>query len=304
MGFTMNTNDVLTSASIYLEDLIGHTFDILTISNPKKASSAANLARVISKLSPFLGNMIEFKTVDFLNDQPQFESFGKWVRQDPGFPDTIFQGSIDPVPGIEIKTWFPLSTEITARFKDSQRYFTQNHTYVCMLAWLPDCMIFGKPQIIDVCFASCQSIAKARDNHYHNPPSYLVIEPEDTKGRTTNLRQTNTNGYKFQGNATQYAEAESLLSSWGEDAKIYKPSIGYKNQIEELLARFPYRLDTNFAKLDRIQHKDIEQFKSRVLRRKLLGKQIKEWHNLMYKGSESSKQQTFEAIIKNASTYR
>ena len=56
MGFTMNTNDVLTSASIYLEDLVGHTFDILTISNPKKASSAADLARVISKLSPFLGN--------------------------------------------------------------------------------------------------------------------------------------------------------------------------------------------------------------------------------------------------------
>ncbi len=41
-----------------------------------------------------------------------------------------------------------------------------------------------------------RSIAEARDQHYHKPPDYLVVEPEDTSRRTKNLRQTNTNGYK------------------------------------------------------------------------------------------------------------
>ena len=40
----------------------------------------------------------------------------------PGFPDTIFIGpNVTPSPGFEIKAWFPLATEITARFKDSQK---------------------------------------------------------------------------------------------------------------------------------------------------------------------------------------
>jgi hypothetical protein len=71
------------------------------------------LGKVISKLSPLLGNLIEFNTVEFLNKQKAFSPFGKWKRQDPGFPDTIFSGSIQPTPGLEIKAWFPLATEIS-----------------------------------------------------------------------------------------------------------------------------------------------------------------------------------------------
>ena len=115
--------------------------------------------------------------VEFLNDQPEFTGLGVWKRQDPGFPDTIFEGPITPTAGFEIKAWFPLATEITARFKDSQNHFTQEQTNICMLAWLQDQLIYGKPYIIDVCVVSGGSVAKARDDHYHNPPDYLVLEP-------------------------------------------------------------------------------------------------------------------------------
>lgn len=290
----MNSADVLKSASTHLEGLAGHVFDLLTVSKPISPSAAVNLAKVVSKLSPLLGNLIEFNTVEFLNDQPEYEGLGRWRRQDPGFPDTIFDGPMRPTPGFEIKAWFPLATEITARFKDSQNHFTEDQTNVCMLAWLPDQLIFGKPHIIDVCVVSGRSVAAARDNHYHNPPDYLVLEPEDTKLRTRNLQQTNTNGFKWQGSVSQFAEAQKVVASWGVDGSTYKPTLDYQLQLRELIARFPYRLDTNFAKMDRIVHPGIEAFKTRVLRTKIHGLSIAAWSNLLYRATDAQLRHALE----------
>jgi len=209
----MNTQDVIRLASQYLDRLSGNTFDVLDVSKPVTVDAAVNLSKVISKLSPLVGNLIEFNTVEFLNQQNEFAEFGKWPRQDPGFPDTIFLGIVQPTPGLEIKAWFPLATEITARFKDSQNHFRFDQTYVAILAWLPDKIIYGKPRILDVCVVSGLSVAVARDTHYHNPPDYLVLEPEDTSQRTANLQQTNTSGYKFQGSAEEFLEAEKIVDS-------------------------------------------------------------------------------------------
>lgn len=285
----MNTQDVIRSASGHLEGLTGHVFDVLTISRPSIADQAVNLAKVISKLSPLVGNLIEFNTVEFLNGKPEYHPFGEWMRQDPGFPDTVFAGSVSPTPGFEIKAWFPLATEITARFKDSQDHFTQDQIYVCMLAWLPERLIFGRPRIVDVCIVSGKSVAEARDRHYHNPPDYLVIEPEDTTARTRNLQQTNTNGYKFQGTPEQLVEAQGIVESWGLESTDYQTAAEYQGLLRELQGAFPYRLDTNFAKMDRIMHDEIEDFKQRVLSQDLHGHTIREWNRLLYRGSDSQR---------------
>lgn len=290
----MNTRVVLEIASRHLQSLKGHVFDLLTISKPISPNAAVNLAKVISKLSPLLGNLIEFNAVEFLNDQLEFKGFGVWKRQDPGFPDTIFEGSIIPPAGFEIKAWLPLATEITARFKDSQNHFTSNQTSVCMLAWLPDQLIYGKPHIVDVCIISGGSVAKARDDHYHNPPDYLVIEPEDTKARTRNLQQTNTNGYKFQGTKSQFTKAQKMVASWGPEGRSYKPTADYQILLRQLMSRFPYRLDTNFAKMDRIVHPGIEDFKRRVLATKVHGLSINDWNALLYGGSDEALKHALE----------
>jgi hypothetical protein len=82
----MNTQDVIKLASHHLDALSGHTFDVLDVSKPVTANAAVNLAKVISKLSPLLGNLIEFNTVEFLNKQEEFVSFrseyGKGKTQD------------------------------------------------------------------------------------------------------------------------------------------------------------------------------------------------------------------------------
>lgn len=276
----LDTAGAITVASHHLQELSGHVFDLLTVSKPITPDAAVNLSKVVSKLSPLLGNLIEFNTVEFLNDQEAFKGLGEWRRQDPGFPDTVFDG-ITPTPGFEIKAWFPLATEITARFKDSQNHFADDNTYVCMLAWLPEHIIFGKPYILDVVVVSGRSVAEARDNHYHNPPDYLVLEPEDTKARTRNLQQTNTNGYKIQTtNAGELAEALRIVQSWGEGGRAYKPTADYQHRLRELLGRFNYRLDTNYAKMDRIVHPELEAFKRRVMGTKVHGLTVREWERL------------------------
>ncbi|MEA5421539.1 hypothetical protein VB712_20140 [Spirulina sp. CCNP1310] len=277
----MKTYDIITLASQYVTNLAGHKFDVLDIAKPVTINSAVNLSKVISKLSPFLGNLIEFNTVEFLNQQENFSDFGRWERQDPGFPDSIFVGDIQPTPGLEIKAWFPLATEITARFKDSQNHFQFDQTYVAMLAWLPEKVIYGKPYILDVCVVSGLSVALARDTHYHNPPDYLVLEPEDTTQRTANLQQTNTSGYKFQGSTDELFAAQKMVDSWGAEGKIYKPTQEYQKLLRELLVRYRYRLDTNFAKMDRIVHPGVEAFKRRVYNVEASGLKVREWKKLL-----------------------
>lgn len=220
----LTTQEAIQIAAHHMKGLAGHEFDLLTIAKPVSPDAALNLAKVVSKLSPLLGNLIEFNTVEYLNDKPEFEGLGQWRRQDPGFPDTVFEGSISPTPGFEIKTWFPLATEITARFKDSHDHFADDRTYVAMLAWLPKHLIYGKPYILDIVIVSGASVAKARDDHYHDPPRYLVLEPEDTSTRTRNLQQTNTNGYVWQGSTSDndFSEAEKVVASWGGAGRVYR----------------------------------------------------------------------------------
>jgi len=225
--------------------------------------------------------MIEFSTVDLLNTF-EWAGYGVWIRQDPGFPDTIFKSkTITPNPGIEIKTWFPFATEITARFKDSIVHFAEDQINVALIAWLPDQIIWGKPKIIDTWIGSASSLAFARDLHYHKPPDYLVFEPGDTSSRTINLQQTNTNGYKFQGNSDELSRAEEIVSSWGDQGRIYNTSPEYQAKLQSLLGNFTYRLDTNFAKMDRIEHASLEEFKQRVLSTEFHGHSIKEWAKII-----------------------
>lgn len=278
----MNSFEILASASSSIKRLNSSVIDVVDIKRPQSLDYAVNLAKVVSKLSPLIGNMIEFTTVDLLNEK-DWQGEGEWKRQDPGFPDATFASNIVlPNPGIEIKAWFPFATEITARFKESQNIFKKNqYINVALIAWLPEHVIWGKPQIIDALVVSGDSVAKARDLHYHKPPHYIVLEPEDTSERTGNLQQTNTNGFKFQEDKSNIQDAVRVVRAWGSDKLFYNPDAVYQNMLKILQGQFVYRLDTNYAKIDRIEHEDIENFKAKVLNTEFQGKTIKEWSRLL-----------------------
>lgn len=296
----MNHTEILAAAKDELTALDSHLIDVLDIKRPPSLAYAKNLAKVISKLSPLLGNMIEFSTVDLLNEH-DWGNKGQWVRQDPGFPDALFQSDlILPNPGIEIKAWFPFATEITARFKDSVTIFKDNNIDMALIAWLPEHVIWGKPQIIDVLVVSGKSVANARDTHYHRPPDYIVFEPEDTSARTANLQQTNTNGYKLQQDkcsSKQLSEATEMVKSWGAGGTTYSPTPEYQSKLRELQGTAVYRLDTNYAKIDRIEHAEIEAFKNRVLARAFNGKTIKEWSTILSSSNDTMLESALRTIL-------
>lgn len=221
-----------------------------------------------------------------------------WIRQDPGFPDALFKSNtISPNPGIEIKAWFPFATEITARFKDSITIFSQDNIDMALIAWLPENVIWGKPKIIDVLVVSGKSVAEARDAHYHRPPDYLVFEPEDTSNRTSNLQQTNTNGYKLQTDKCDVKSAIEFVEKWGESALEYSPTPEYQQRLRSLYGQFVYRLDTNYAKIDRIEHKEIEKFKTHVLNTDFHGMTIKQWSNIFSSKDEAKLEYALKTLL-------
>ena len=285
-SYSKGVSEILNIASDIIHGLNNQIIDVVDIARPPDIEYARHLSLVISKLSPLIGNMIEFAIVSALNQKDWTRYNGQWDRQDPGFPDTIFQWNKEIKPGIEVKTWFPLATEITARFKDSQLHFTNNQTNVAIVAWMPEHLIFGKPRIIDIFVDTAKSLAMARDEHYHNPPDYLVFEPEDTTRRTKNLQQTNTNGYKFQGSPKEMKKADAEVLSWGRNGKTFSISPAYQRRLKSLLGKYSYRLDTNFAKIDRIEHPGLEEFKSRVLGSEFFGSTINVWGKNLIRSEE------------------
>lgn len=280
-------SDVLVSASTSIERMTNQVVDVIEIRRPTSIMYASQLTKIVSKLSPLLGNLFEFRVVDALNQNSEHNIKGKWIRQDPGFPDARFLSEDFPDLniGVEIKAWFPFATEITGRFRDSERIFEDNLINVAIIAWLPEFVFWGKPKVLKTLIVSGKSVAEARDNHYHKPPHYLVIEPEDTADRTANLQQTNTAGYVFQDergkNKDLYLQAEAEIKLLGEDFVMYSPRRDYQTEMKRLQGKYPYRLDTNYAKIDRIQHDEIERFKVSVEQMVFMGKPVKDWKRLM-----------------------
>jgi hypothetical protein len=306
----MDTQAVINLATRYLQKLPGKQFDVLRLGKPATVEVASSTAKVISKLSPLVGNLIEFGAVDFLNATQEFrESGGRWRRQDPGFPDTIFEApamSVSDVsgaeraskirPGFEVKAWFPLATEITARFRDSQNRFAHDEVCVAVLAWLPSELVSGVPTLLGTCVVSAKSVAIARDSHYHNPPEYVVVEPEDTTERTRNLQQSNTAGYRFQGTEKELLQAQRDVVAWGAGRHKYDPRRDYQVLVRGLLSKYPYRLDTNFSKIDRIAHVEIETFKGQILDMRFCGLRIGEWAKLISVASKEAQQREEEGV--------
>lgn len=275
----MEPDVVIREASEYLRGMEGHTFEQLTIHKPSSLFEALNMFKITSKISSIVGNLLEIDATEALRAHSTLGKLGEWIRQDPDFPDVLLDWAQPTRTGFEIKAWYPLSTEITGRFKDSQTAFIDNAIHVVLFAWLPQHLLWGKPVILKIAIVPGQAIAAARDMHYHNPPDYVVVEPRDTSERTRNLQQRNTSGYKWQSGDVD--AAKKIVKSWGRDGAAYSPDTAYQLKLIELRSKFSYRLDTNYGKMDRVVSEGVENFKSTVLEMIVEGKTIGDWIRLL-----------------------
>lgn len=246
-----------------------------------RTDEAPFLAKIVSKLSPMVGNLMEQRIVDLLDeDAPEGYS---WHRQDPGFPDAILvDDQLNELTntGYEIKAWYVLSTEITGRFKESQHLLAGKNIKVAVVAWCMSHLVFGKPKILGVFTISGEELAASRDSHYHNPPEYLIIEPQDTTARTPNLRQSNVNGYKLQETTSDPVALRRARAYYARSYPLAPHSPESQAEAVDLMNRLSYRLDTNFAKIDRVANEDLEIFKQEVLSSEYLGRSFNDWKSI------------------------
>lgn len=276
----ITTNDVLSDATNIISSMKNEIFDVLSISKPDDIEYAKFMAKVNSKISSIVGNMIEFSMANVLNENSKYKSLGHWERQDPDFPDNVFLSDhlSGEIPGIEVKAWYPLATEITARFKPSQAILSTNNPLLALVAWAPEYILHGSPKILGVYITPAIELAKSRDNHYYQPPHYLLLEPGNTINRTKNLQQRNVEGYVQQDWSKKMEEdALKLLTNSGIDLNTYKINSQTNKIMHEINAKFPYRLDTNFAKINRIKNTGVNTFKENILSEKLFGYPISYW---------------------------
>ncbi len=280
----MQINDAYANeqdrAAQQLLDLAGEDVDAIDVKSVR-TEEAPFLAKIVSKLSPMVGNLMEQRIVEVL-DQGSPDGFS-WHRQDPGFPDAILrhQGQGDTHTGFEIKAWYVLSTEITGRFKESQNLLTGKNVNVVIVAWCMSHLIFGKPKILGVLNVSGSELAASRDRHYHKPPEYLTIEPQDTTARTANLQQSNVNGYKLQISDSDPVVLERIRRELEASPVRDEPHTpASQAQALDLMNKLTYRLDTNFAKIDRVANPDVERFKAAILSERYLGKTFTQWKRI------------------------
>lgn len=93
-------------------------------------------------------------------------------------------------------------------------------------------------------------------------------------------------------------EAAKVVDGWGPGGKIYQPTPEYQQRVRSLLNKFPYRLETNFSKLDRIVHPGIEAFKKRVLTEQTMqGRTIEIWNALLHSQDEAELIRTMQQIL-------
>lgn len=80
----MNTTDILEQARTLLGNLTGEVLPVLEIIKPTSTAYALQLVKIVSKLSPLVGNLVELALVEMLNQRGQWPMGSQWVRQDPG----------------------------------------------------------------------------------------------------------------------------------------------------------------------------------------------------------------------------
>ena len=59
--------EILAQASDFIKSFKGHVLNVIDVAKPTDMDYAISLSRVISKLSPMLGNIIEYRLVAAMN---------------------------------------------------------------------------------------------------------------------------------------------------------------------------------------------------------------------------------------------
>lgn len=274
-GVPRTPAEEIARAITVVDGLQGHRIESLSLGQ-LGLRYARFLAQKVSTLSPLIASMVEISIVEAVNEGAHGY---QWIRQEPAFPDAAMLNADGEHTdhGLEVKAWHVLSTEITGRFKESRNRLEGKEIQLVIAAWALDHVVWGTPTLLNVFVVPAIEIAETRDRHYYDPPRYLIVEPGDTAERTRNLQQSLVEGYRLQeANEHMIASAEAYVRAKGQEVlDPYTPE--GESLVADLMGRYDYRLETNFAKIDRIGHAGLEAFKRETLGIELQGRTVNQW---------------------------
>ena len=72
----------------------------------------------------------------------------------------------------------------------------------------------------------------------------------------------------------------------------------YQELLRGLMRRYPYRIETNYAKLDRIIHPKIEAFKQQVLEGEFHGLRVREWAGILASTNANFLAERLQTLLK------
>ena len=269
-----------------------------------KMRKAAIPTGILAKFTPVLSNLLEVYLVERLNeynDANEVWKGHKWVNQDPYFPDCILvnKDNHDPtkvshgVMGIEVKMWYPMATELTARMNESQAVPGLENSLLLIATWMPKKLLWGDISTIDVGIFDLLEVIRARDEKWFRPPTALITEPYDTTTRTANLQQTNVIFWELQDGAEA---CHKEVKTWS--SKKYSTDDVMQGKIRQLIKLGSYRQENNNRnKIQRIGHKKINKFRKEVGDSEVCGKTLSEWRK--FKPAKEIGPDMFDSLVEH-----
>lgn len=290
-----------------------YSVDVLSV-NQCRDEEVLDIVRSVSKLSAFISNIVEGRALRIANREhgDELPANVEWVLNDTGrgekYPDlALVDTEFDPPsdwiwPGIEIKVWCPLATEMTSRFKKGQSILQEFPSKISIFAWVPEQLVYGTPKFIGTWTGDALDVAEARDEYWHQPPVALIEEPDFSPDRLAHLQHTNVERRKWDGSDEELAEARQLMEEI-DLAEDYSTDEEYQEKVDRLISDFNYKKDSNWRKLARVHHASLDDFIDRVEGQKVQGNEFSTWEGYLDDGNKEPFQNLFDETQSDFSSF-
>jgi len=266
------------------------TLNILKV-NKCNEDAVIEFIKNMSKLSSLISVQIETKALkrinatygDSLPDNVGWvvnERIGGEKYPDLAFGDFEFDPGSDWVwPGVEIKAWCPFATAMSGRMMKGQSIMQKYPDQLLLVAWLPEHLLYGKPQVIGTWVGDGLEMAKSRDEYWHDPPRSLILEPDFSPDREAHKQHTNVDRYLWDDSDDKLDEAREMARDLDLLGTTYSYEGDYQRRVRQLYSSFTYKKGTNFRKLNRLHHDPLDTFPERIRQNTTIeGKTLAEWN--------------------------
>ena len=254
--------------------------DIVRVGKPISVGFACELFSQYKEFAVLCNRMVELTLVESLSGFAG-DGSGSWLREKQRSNALYYDCPVlQPTPRVIIKAWQALTVDKPTRFSESSKLFADDNVLVINVGWTLEHIIWGRIRVLNVVSVSARELAESRSKCCYSPPDYLVCEEENGRLNSQIIDTSLTRGYSFTGTEEQRQQALELSGRLGLNKDNYSSDRNYQVKLYQLLGRFPYREDKEYAIIDQIGHPDVARARREALDTVLDGMPVSEFAHL------------------------